>query len=109
MPTELIMSSGLTAVFGAVAWLLKNKDAAQAKQICTMEKQIELLFEKHDQDASALQDLRVQIAAKHYERPELDAKFDKLDRTFRDGFHDLGNRFDKLSDVLIQHMTEHRP
>lgn len=101
-----LIGIGVSTVFGVVAWLLKNKDSAQEKKLEQIDKQISLLFDKHDSDAAALQDLRVQIAAKHYERPELDAKFDKLESTFREGFHDLGAKFDRLSDALFKHMTE---
>ena len=90
---------GLSTIFSLVGYFLKQKDDQQAAQI-------KLLFEKHDLDATALQDLRVQIASKHYERPELDAKFDKLECTFKEGFRDLGSKFDKLSDALIEHIKK---
>lgn len=83
----------ITALFSVVAWLLQNKDAAQAAQI-------RLLFEKHDADVQALQELRVQIAAKHYERDELDKKFEKLDTTVREGFKDLSSRIDRLAELM---------
>ena len=93
----------LTYVLGVtmaiIGWFLRSKDAEQASQI-------RILFEKHDCDATALQELRVQIAAKHYERPELDAKFDRLDATFRDGFDKLGAKFDRLSDTLTEHISK---
>lgn len=85
-------------VFTVLWWLLRQKDAVQAKQI-------ELLFSKHDEDAKALQDLRVQIASQHYVKSELDGKFDRLETAFRDGFGQLGQKFDKLSDVLTNHIS----
>lgn len=88
----------ITGLFSVVAWLLQNKDAAQASQI-------KLLFEKHDLDVQALQELRVQIAARHYERPELDAKFEKLDNTFREGFKDISSRIDRLTELMTQGHT----
>lgn len=93
----LVFVLGIT--ISIIGWFLRSKDAEQAAQI-------KLLFEKHDQDATALQELRVQIAAKHYERPELDAKFDRLDATFRNGFDNLGDKFDRLSDALIKHISK---
>lgn len=80
-------------------WLLRQKDAAQSRQI-------DLLFSKHDEDAKALQDLRVQIASQHYVKSELDNKFDRLETTFREGFGSLGKKFDKLSDALTQHVAD---
>jgi len=103
MPPE-ILAAVLGAVFSIVGWLLKNKDKQQEDALNAHSAQIKLLFEKHDADATALQELRVQIASNHYERPELDKKFDKLETTFRDGFKDLGEKFDKLSDALTTHM-----
>lgn len=88
----------ITGLFSVIAWLLQSKDAAQAASI-------KLLFEKHDLDAAALQDLRVQIAARHYERPELDAKFEKLDNTVRDGFKDLSARVDRLTELMTKGHT----
>lgn len=93
---ELIVG-GLTLVFGTLGYFLKQKDAQQAHQI-------EMLFHKHDEDAKALQELRVQIAEGHYKKSELDAKFDKLEYAFKAGFDSLGYKFDKLSDVLVDHI-----
>lgn len=98
MSFDLIMTA-VGGVFSVLWWLLRQKDEAQQEQI-------RLLFRKHDDDAAALQELRVMIAQKHYERPELDAKFDRLDQTFREGFRDLGTKFDKLSDTLTIHITK---
>lgn len=98
MTTDLLIYA-LGITMSIIGWFLRNKDTEQAAQI-------RRLFEKHDADADALQELRVQIAAKHYERPELDAKFDRLDATFRDGFDKLGAKFDRLSDALTNHISK---
>jgi hypothetical protein len=82
-----------------LGWFLRNKDEQQAGQI-------KMLFEKHDADASALQELRVQIASKHYERDHVDGKIDKIERTIRDGMTDLGAKFDKLADALTAHLRD---
>lgn len=86
-------------IFGAIAavlwYLLRQKDAAQ-------EKKIDLLFTKHDDDAQRLAELELKIAANHYIKPELDAKFDRLERSIREGMHELGGKFDRLSEALIQ-------
>ena len=89
----------LGLVFSVIGWLLKSKDDSQANQI-------KLLFEKHDADAAALQDLRVQLAREHYQKNELDSRFDKLEAAFRAGFDDLGRKFDKLSDALMNHTKD---
>lgn len=98
MNAEFILY-GLGVLISLLGYFLRTKAAEQSAQIKT-------LFEKHDSDVVALQELRVQIAAKHYERPELDAKFDRLDETFRQGFNALGAKFDKLSDALTSHISK---
>lgn len=90
----------ISGVFIVLWWLLRNKDAAQQEQI-------KVLFAKHDEDAKHLQDLRLAIAEGHYKKVELDTKFDKLEYAFKMGFQDLGHRFDKLAEVLIDRTKEH--
>lgn len=83
---------------GSVVWyLLRQKDAAQQAAI-------DLLFKKHDEDYRELQELKLRIASEHYVKGELDHKFDKLEGAFRDGFADLGKKFDNLGQVLIRHI-----
>jgi len=109
----------LTLIFGAVGWLLKNKDEAQEAKITALGKkhdediagrdiQIQLLFRKHDEDEKELRKLEVQIARNFYERPELDNKFEKLDKTFKDGFTLLGEKLDKMNSALLTHLGEHK-
>jgi len=82
-----------------VLWyLLRAKDTQQQKSI-------DLLFRKHDEDSAALQDLKLQIAKTHYDKPELDQKFDRLETAIQDGMRDLGTRFDRLSEILVKHIT----
>lgn len=98
MPNDFLMW-GLSGVFSVLFWLLRNRDEAQAAQI-------KLLFEKHDADAQALQELRVQLASRHYEKPELDVRFRAMEDVTREGFRDLGKKFDRLTDILTKHITE---
>jgi hypothetical protein len=98
MPTEYITLT-ISGV-GCVVWyLLRTKDEAQGKAI-------ELLFSKHDADYAELQALKLQIASQHYVKGELDHKFDKLEGAFRDGFTSLGTKFDRLGDVLVEHIQQ---
>src|SRR5574340_326512 len=92
--TELALLA-VTALFIVLWWLLRQKDATQARQI-------ELLFTKHDDDAQRLTDLELKIAANHYIKPELDAKFERLESSIREGMRELGGKFDRLSEALIQ-------
>ena len=92
---EWLIPMAASGVLGVIAWLLKNKDAAQ-------EHQISELWEKHNEDSRALQDLRVQIAQSYYVKHELDMRFDKLESAFRDGFRELGEKFDKLAERMAK-------
>lgn len=87
----------ISGVFAVLWYLLRNKDSHQ-------EEQIKILFVKHDNDVSALEALKLRIAENHYPKTELDVKFLSLETTTRDGFKDLGIKFDKLSEALINHV-----
>lgn len=91
----MFIQIGVGVVIAIIGWLLRNKDAAQ-------EKQISELWDKHNDDAKALNDLRVQIAQNHYVKHELDQRFDKLEMAFREGFRELGDKFDKLAERLMK-------
>ncbi len=98
LPAEVL--AALLAALIAVVWaLLKKKDSDQ-------EAQIKLLFAKHDEDAKALQELRVQIAEKHYVKTELDSKFDKLELTIKESFKELSTEFRTLSAALLDHIKQ---
>lgn len=88
----------VTTIFAILGYLLQQKDAKQGKQI-------ELLFEKHDADATALEALKLKIAEQHYQKAELDRKFNSLECATREGFLDLGKKLDRLSDALLAHIT----
>jgi len=92
---EWVIQLGVVTMIGGIGWFLRSKDEFQAKQIA-------LLFVKHDEDAKALQDLRIQIASNHYVKQELDSRFDKLEAAFKSGFNSLGDKFDRLADKLTQ-------
>lgn len=87
----------VSGVFTILWYLLKQKDEKQARDI-------DLLFKKHDLDVAALQELRIQIAEGHYKKTELDYKFDRIEMTITNSFSALGTKFDKLSEVLINHI-----
>jgi hypothetical protein len=91
---ELIMFA-FGFVLTILFWFVRTRDDARAKSI-------NLLFRKHDEDVEKLQELKIIIAGRHYERGELDIKFEKLEHTFKEGFNTLGDRFDNLSKVLIE-------
>lgn len=99
----------ITGIFVVVWFLLRQKDAKQQKEFdeyrISQEKIVTKLFELHDKDAKELQDLKLQIAANHYEAKTIDGKFEKLETTFKDGFKELGAKFDKFFSMYTSHLT----
>lgn len=89
----------VTGMVAVIAWFLRSKDEAQAKQIA-------LLFTKHDEDAHHLAELKERIAREHYVKGELDQRFQRLEDAFRVGFQDLGGKIDKLTTVLVDHIAK---
>lgn len=98
--TELSLSI-VSAIFVVLWWLLRQKDTSQARQIEKQDASINLLFLKHDEDARKLSELELKIASSHYIKPELDAKFMSLESSIKDGLHELGAKFDRLTEALI--------
>ena len=92
--TEIVLFI-VGAVFTLISFLLRQRDEKQ-------EEQIKLLFAKHDDDAAKLEKLELEIAKQHYIRPELDAKFDKLEGSIVDGLDKLGMKFDRLGERLMK-------
>jgi hypothetical protein len=105
----------LNGIFAVIWFLLRKKDDAQEKHICDqdvrinelsvkLDQQVALLFEKHDRDVERLVDFKLKIAEEHYLKPELDTKFEKLELSFRDGFKDMGLKFDNLANALLKNI-----
>lgn len=69
-----VLVSVFGLLFSVIGALLSRKDSAQGRQI-------DMLFDKHDQDEKALQDFKIEIAKEHYSKDELNTKFDRIDRT----------------------------
>lgn len=92
-----IAMGALGLLFTVLWYLLQQKDTKQQKDI-------ELLWTKHDLDAKELENLKLQIAQQHYVKSELDSKFDRMEETFREGFKNLGVKVDHLTTTLI---TQH--
>jgi hypothetical protein len=85
---------------GTVIWyLLQEKDKKQGEDI-------KMLFEKHELDALALEALKLKLAENHYPKHEMDAKFNALETATREGFAELSRKFDKVSDILIDHISK---
>lgn len=101
----------LVAALIAVVWnFLRKADEQQDKNLETtrdhLQKQCSILFIKHDEDAARLSELKESIARNHYERSVLDGKFQRLEDSMKNGFHEIGTKIDKLSDALMAHITK---
>lgn len=94
----------LGVIFAIIGWLLRNKDAAQEEKIKDQAALIQTLFLKHDEDARRLDDLKLEIARKHYVKDELDMRFDRLETTTRIGFDKLTAEFKELARALLDHI-----
>ena len=99
MDIKDMAAAGIAMLLGVVGWFLRSKDEAQAKQISA-------LWEKHDEDVRSLQELRERIAREHYVKAELDMRFQRLEDAFRDGFRDMGDKLDKISSLLLDHLAK---
>lgn len=88
-------------VFTVLWYLLRQKDSAQ-------EEAIKKLFQLHDSNAMGLAELRLQIAQGHYNKDELNVKFDKLDNSFKDGFKQLGDKLEEFNKTLMQYIHTNR-
>lgn len=96
----------MTMLIAALAYFLRQKDEKQGKDIeqlsSKIDQQVELLWQKHDADAQDLSELRLHIASQHYVKTELDNRFDKMELAFKHGFHELGDKLDKLTNAVIE-------
>ena len=89
----------VTTSFGIIGWLL-------SRQIDSIKEAIQLLFKKHDADKDALDEFKLHVAGKHYEAHTVDEKFDKIENSVKDGFRDVGNKLDRLSGMMLNHITD---
>jgi hypothetical protein len=85
---------GIEAALVVLWYLLRQKDAHQQASI-------DLLFKKHDDDAQKLADLELKIAQRHYEKPDVDGKFDRIESAVNSLRVDVAQRLDKLTDALL--------
>lgn len=102
---EHIIEIVLTILIAIIGYFLRQKDEKQQESLNDLktasEKEIALLWQKHDQDAQDLSELRLHIASQHYVKTELDARFDKMELAFSQGFDSLGRKMDKMIDALL--------
>lgn len=102
----------ITMIFSALGYLLHQKDSRQEKDIQSIKadckEKHDLLFRKHDEDEKELQEVKIILAGKHYERDELDAKFNRLEGAIRESSEKLGEKFDLMSKTLLQILVETR-
>jgi tRNA C32,U32 (ribose-2'-O)-methylase TrmJ len=100
----------ITSIVGVIAYFLRQKDEKQQHEMEHMremlQKQISVLFVKHDEDALKLAELKERIAKEHYMKNELDNRFDRMENSFRNGFNDISGKLDKLTSVMMDHIAK---
>ena len=96
----------VTVILFLIGLYLAAKDHAHDSEIKELKMSIRELWTADVKDVSDLRDLREVVAGRHYERDELDAKFDKLETTFKDGFKDMGGKFDRMTDAMLAHLAK---
>ena len=106
MEPSTILSILGALIVPVIGYLLNKKDTAQEKEIEDLKKTSRFLFKKLDDGVAALQALQLQIAKEHYLKHELDARFQSLETTFKDGMQSLGSKFDHLAGILISHVAK---
>lgn len=94
-----MLQAFIVGLVGVIGYFLRQKDTEQGQKI-------DKLFALHDKDADRLVTLELKIAQEHYVKPELDARFTELKFAIKESMDVLGNKFDKLSDILITHIAK---
>lgn len=98
---HLAISGAISLAIAIYLRHLTQVDQRQEKKFEEVMKSIDLLFRKHDEDSKRLDEFELDIARHHYQKTELDSRFDKLEATFKDGFKSLGDKFETLSAALL--------
>jgi hypothetical protein len=98
---SLIVAILITPLCLIIWYFLRQKDIQQQEAI-------NLLFAKHEADAKELAELKLQIASRHYEKNELDAKLDRLLATVQDTQREMAAKIDGLTNALLSERSPHR-
>lgn len=117
----------LGGIFTLLWFLLRQKDDKQQKEITEIKdfhkKEIDEVKKTHrdesdklwaqvhgiekeflkllKEDSAALHELRIKIAERHYEKGELDQKFDKIEKSLESGFNKVNDSLDRLNAILL--------
>ena len=103
----VVIAMGVVNIFLVIiGWLITRQIDGIKEEIKDLKTAINELWKARQDDVAAHRDLREIVAGRHYERDELDAKFDKLEGTFKDGFKDMGAKFDRMADALMTHLAK---
>lgn len=117
-------ATGLIAILLIVSWyLIREKDRKREEDLrdqreahekrlaeqkvafdekfATQDRFLNNLFELHKTDADELTALRLTIAEKHYQKDELDIRFDRMEKANEKWFTKLFDKVDALSNTVL--------
>ena len=93
---------GMQAVLIVLWYLLRQKDAAQEKEIAGLRAENKLLWEKHDADVQRLADLELKVASGYYQKHELDARLERMEQAVQSGLERLTVKVDRIAEMLAE-------
>ena len=113
--TEIIYAC-LIGALGIIGTLIKIqvariqsdvKENAEGLKNCGTKAEVDTLFKKHDIVVHDIADVKLTLAGKHYERTELDIKFEKLDTTIKEGFRELSVDLKEITISINETYKDH--
>ncbi len=93
---------GIQAILIVLWYLLRQKDAAQEKEIASLRAENKLLWEKHDADVQRLADLELKVASGYYQKHELDARLERMEQAVEKGLERLAEKVDRIAEMLVE-------
>lgn len=91
----------VTVMLIVIWWMIRDRYQKNDVKLEEQKELIERLFSLHDQDARELAEHRVMIAEKHYQKDELDVRFDRMEKNSEKWFVRLMEKIDNITNIVI--------